>query len=145
MYESLQNLHSKLPLLFFAIGIVFFIKYTLSLIGKKEYTEADKKLALMVLALAHLQLVIGLVLYFISPIVQEALKDFSSAMKDPSTSLYVVEHISVNIIAIIAITVGYSKAKRMTDNKYRFKTTLLFYAIGYALILSRIPWNAWLG
>jgi len=145
MYTSLKALHSYMPYLFFAIGAVFFVQFTLGLIQKKEYKATDKRTALIVLALAHLQLIIGLVLYFISPITTSAMADFGAAMKDASVRLYAVEHISVNIIGIIAITIGYSKAKRMTESKFKFKTTLLFYAIGYALILSRIPWNAWLG
>ena len=145
MYATLKVLHSHMPYLFFAIGIVFFIKFALGLVNKSEYNNADKRIALIVLALAHLQLVIGLVLYFISPITTAAMQDFGAAMKDSTSRLYAVEHISVNIIGIIAITIGYSKAKRIAESKAKFKTTLLLYAIGYVLILSRIPWNAWLG
>ncbi len=84
----------------------------------------------------HLQLVIGLVLYFISPKVIFA----ASAMKDSVLRFYLVEHIALMLIAIVLITVGYVKSKKVAGTIRMFKPVIVYYLIGLALILVSIPW-----
>jgi hypothetical protein len=67
-----------------------------------------------------------------------------AAMKDSVLRLYVVEHPLVNIIALALITIGWSKHKKAEDNAAKFKKIAVFYAIGLVLLLSRIPYSAWL-
>lgn len=99
-------------------------------------------MALFTLIAAHLQLVFGLALYFVSPITQAAFKS-DEIMSNATYRFYAVEHISIMLIAIVVITIGYSKSKRQTDDSKKFKTLSLFYAIGLVLALSRIPWDVW--
>jgi len=143
MNTGLLHLHSSipyllLPALFFGI-LLFIFKNSQG----KEFQKNDKLLALVVLILSHLQLVVGLILYFTGA---KGFNYFSveGFMKDPVMRLYAVEHISVMIIAIVLITMGYSKAKRKEESAAKFKTLSIFYTLGLVLILSRIPWDAWL-
>ena len=87
-----------------------------------------------------MQLLIGIILYFVSPLVQS----FSVAMKDSTLRLYALEHPLINIIAVVLITIGWSKHKKAATNKAKFKSIGIMYAIGTILILSRIPWGTWL-
>jgi len=43
------------------------------------------------------------------------------------------------------ITIGYSRAKKLTESRAKFRSIYMMYAIGLVLILSRIPWASWLG
>ena len=65
-------------------------------------------------------------------------------MKDPVIRLYVVEHPIMMILAVVLITMGYSKHKKVLTSKGKFKKLLIFYGLGLAFILSRIPWAQWL-
>ncbi|MEN8845774.1 MAG: hypothetical protein ABF261_05775, partial [Candidatus Arcticimaribacter sp.] len=65
-------------------------------------------------------------------------------MKDAQTRLYLVEHPFTNIIAIILITMGWSMHKRQTEDGKKFSRIGIFYTLGLLLLLSRIPWDAWL-
>jgi len=107
--------------------------------SKKEFTEKDRKLGLIGLIFCHIQLLLGLILYFVSPLVQ----GFGVAMKDSTLRLYALEHPLINIIAIVLITIGWSKHKKATDSNKKFKLFAIFYTIGLILILSRIPWKVW--
>ena len=111
------------------------------LTGKKEFTEKDRKLGLFGLIFSHIQLLLGIILYFVSPMVQS----FGVAMKDSTLRLYALEHPLINIIAIVLITIGWSKHKKATDSASKFKKFAIFYTLGLILILSRIPWKIWLG
>lgn len=141
MYNGLQYLHSGLAYLVIAALVVVFIYVLVNFFNDKPFTEKVRKASLVGLIVSHLQLLIGLVLYFISP---EGLSNFSGeAMGDAMSRLYMLEHPLTMIIAIILITVGYSKAKNSTTDTARYKRILIFYGLGLLLILIRIPWSVW--
>lgn len=94
------------------------------------------KMPLLGLIFTHVQLLLGLALYFMSPKVQFA----GEVMKEAMLRFYTVEHISLMIVAIILITVGYSKAKRQAPAPEGHKTLYTYYLIGLILILVSIPW-----
>ena len=141
LYSILQNAHSGLAYLALAILILVVISALMGTMGNKPYSEGNRKLALFALIGAHIQLLLGLVLYFISP---NGISNFSGAnMKDSASRLLMLEHPLMMLIAIVLITVGYSTAKRMIDGPKRHKRILIFYGLGLVLILSRIPWSNW--
>ncbi|MGD1892010.1 MAG: cytochrome b [Cyclobacteriaceae bacterium] len=140
MYIGLIHLHSALRYVVVLLLIVAVLKAFAGWFGNKSYTEGDRKLALFTMISVHLQLVIGLILYFISPVVQSALANMGAAMKDTELRFWAVEHIATNIIGIILITIGYSTAKRASVDKAKFMRTAIFYLIGFVLIMSAIPW-----
>lgn len=142
MYTGLKHLHSYLPYLLLSALVITIIIYVAKLTKGGAYTAADKRLSLVTLILAHLQLVFGLVLYFVSPISQAALKS-ETTMSDATNRLYAVEHPLTMLIAIVLITIGYSKAKRKEEASAKFKTMAIFFTIALILALVRIPWNVW--
>jgi L-asparagine transporter-like permease len=136
MYNILTHAHSGLRWL-----VLLFLVWAIINAGRKMGSQAtyganDKKVGLFALIFTHVQLILGLILYFISPKVQ-----FSSAtMSDSLLRFYTVEHISLMLIAIVLITMGYSKAKKKAEDSQKFKTTFWYYLIGLVLILVSIPW-----
>jgi hypothetical protein len=114
--------------------------------GNKEYEAKDFRIALFTLIVSHIQLLIGLILYFVSPrfsLFSES--GMGEIMKNSVDRLYLVEHPLINIIAIALITIGYSKHKKKLLSSAKFKTLSVFYTIALVLFLSRIPWSTWLG
>ena len=143
MYQILQHAHSGLRWLVLialiaAIINAFNKKSKISHIDKSDvsFTSKDKMFGLFALIFTHIQLILGLVLYFISPLVQFS----SGTMKNSVLRFYTVEHITLMVIAIVIITVGYSKAKRIEEDAKKFKTIGVYYLIGLILILISIPW-----
>lgn len=135
MYKGLVHAHSGLRW----IILILLLAAIFNAFSKKKngiWTAKDKKISLFAMVFTHVQLVLGLVLYFMSDYVQ-----FSDGfMKNPIYRFYSVEHITLMILAIIAITVGYSKSKRATSDIQKFKAVFTWYVIGLLLILAGIPW-----
>ncbi|PID67567.1 MAG: hypothetical protein CR968_05990 [Flavobacteriia bacterium] len=127
-------------LLLIAVGI-FLFKW----LNKKTYKDSDFRIALFTLIVYHLQLLLGLAWYFMSPS-YKYLKEFGmgETMKNSLSRLHVVEHPLLMIIAIILITVGFTKHKKKTEDKSKFSTLVVFYGISLILALIRIPWQQWL-
>lgn len=135
------TLHSYWAYLVLALLIVATVNTIIGFTSKKEFTGKDRKISLFALIAMHVQLIIGLGWYFMSPW-YESLK--TNGMGDASTRLIAVEHPLMMIIAITLVTIGFSKHKKKTEDSAKFKTLALFYAIALVLVLSRIPWSNWL-
>lgn len=137
MYTALKPIHSYFAWVALALIIISILA---ALMSKGSFKTSYKKIALFGLISAHIQLLMGLLLYFVSPFGFNNLS--GDSMKDPYTRLLAVEHPLTNIVAIILITIGYSQAKKLEDGSRKI---LIFYIIGLGLLLSRIPWSTWLG
>lgn len=142
--EILTTAHSYLAyvvlaMLFFAVS-----NAVLGLAGKKIFTlEKDFRLSLFTLILAHLQLVLGLIVFFTSTSGLKAIQQLGMGGMNSAARLLAVEHPFVNILAIVLITIGWSRHKKFMEGAKKFKSIALFYGLGLLLILSRIPWAQW--
>lgn len=145
MYNTVQTLHSYWAYLVLLILILATFNALIKFFGKKEFHAKDFRLTLFTLIVSHIQLLIGLILYFISPRLSHFNEmGMGEIMKNSVNRLYLIEHPIINIIAVILITMGYSKHKKKLTSTAKFKTITIFYLIALVLFLSRIPWNIWL-
>ena len=136
MYSMLKHAHSGLRWLVLVLLVIAILNAYSKWQNRKDFTNSDKRKHLFAMIFCHIQLVIGLVLYFMSPLVS-----FSEGfMKESVTRFFAVEHTSMMVLALIIITMGYSKAKRKSEDSQKFKTTFIFYLIGLLLILVAIAW-----
>ena len=99
-------------------------------------------MARVALLLAHIQLLIGIVMLAMQRAAYAS--GMADLMGDAALRLKYVEHPLTMIIAVVFITIGFSKSKRAKDTKGKRKFILIFYTIGLLLILLRIPYQAWL-
>ena len=145
MYNVIKNLHSYWAYLVLFVLIIAVVNALIKTFGDKEYTAKDFRISLFTLIVSHIQLLIGLVLYFVSPKFQYWSELGRGVMKDSLIRLYLVEHPLVNIIAVVLITIGYSKHKKKLTSQFKLKTLAIYYSLALVLLLSRIPWSDWLG
>jgi cation transport ATPase len=140
MLTGILQIHSILRYVLLVFLVISIFKSFKGWFGKKQYLPGDKKAALFTLISAHLQLVIGLLLYFISPNVKAGLADMGAAMKDAGLRFWAVEHIGMMLAAIVLITLGYSLAKRGKNDEIKHKRVALFFLLALILIFLAIPW-----
>ncbi|MBC5834923.1 hypothetical protein G6N05_10430 [Flavobacterium sp. F372] len=136
----IQSIHSTLAYAVLAVVLIAVINAFLGLSSKRNFTKNDRSLSLVALILSHTQLLVGLVLWATSPLGKDAM----SQMSNSAMRLTAVEHPLVNIIAIVLITIGWSKHKKEESSNGKFKKIGIFYVLGLLLILSRIPWSNWM-
>ena len=141
MYTTLLTLHSLtrwlvLGSLLFAI----FWAYRGRLL-KKPFTKFDDGVRIIATTVVHIQFVLGICLYFISPIVSYFLHNFGTAVHERVIRFFGMEHVTMMVIAVGIITVGSGKAKRLQGDKEKFKTIAVWFTITLVIILSSIPWS----
>jgi hypothetical protein len=138
LYDILRHFHKGWAYLALLLLVVAVVNAIIGFTSKKEFTAKDRKIALFGLIGSHVQLLVGIFLYFVSPL---GLAGFN--MKDAAARLTSLEHPLINVVALVLITIGWSKHKKAATSELKFKSFAVFYTIGLLLILSRIPWNLW--
>lgn len=140
LYGITLFLHSWNRWLILIAGVIVIAAAIKGLSVKSEYSSFQKRWSLIFLSSLHLQLLIGLLLYFfLSPITAQALSDFGAAMKDSVLRFWAVEHTFVNVIAIGLAQTGSILVKRRADSAGKHKRTLIWSGIALLLILAMIP------
>lgn len=132
MNDILKSAHSGWRYVVFLLLIIAVVKALSGWFGNKAYTEGDRKLNVFTLISAHIQLLIGLVLYF-----SEGWYKLSSAGA-PAVRYFKMEHISMMIVAIILITVGNAKSKKVTEAVAKHRTISVFFGLALILIIVTI-------
>lgn len=134
MHNGLLVSHSYLRYIILILLTVVIIASLLGMISKKAYTDGDNKLGLYLFIATHLQLLLGLILFFISPVVQFS----GAAMKDATTRYWLVEHNSAMLIAIVFITLARTTSKKMTDGRAKHRRMFIFNLIALVIIVLTI-------
>jgi hypothetical protein len=146
MYEILKSAHSGWAYLLLLVLAAATINAIIGLVGKKDFGNKDFSLALVGLIVTHIQLLIGLILWALSPYSSILFTDFSGLMTPEmrETRLLALEHPVMMIVAVALLTVGYSKHKKKIISSGKFKMLAVFYTLAFIVVLSRLPWNQWL-
>ncbi|MGB0375683.1 MAG: hypothetical protein ACPGC5_00655 [Flavobacteriaceae bacterium] len=145
MYAILKTVHSYWAYIVLIILTLATLRALVGFLLKKNFETSDFRAALFGLIVSHIQLLIGIILYFVSPWFDSWNQGMGAVMKDAQTRLYLVEHPTINILAIVFITLGWSLHKKVEEDSKKFFRIGTFYTIGFVLLLSRIPWSSWLG
>ena len=134
MHDLLLLTHSVFRYFALIFLVALIVRSLMGWMNKSEYNSLDEKLGLWLFIVTHTQLLLGIALYFVSPAVI-----FSAAsMKDPIARYWLVEHITMMLIAIVLITMARITAKKMTDSVAKYKRLFIFNSISLLLIVVAI-------
>ncbi len=136
-YQIIQHLHSGWAYLTVLMAILFFLAVSMYAMNKKTKDNTITKISFFTTLVFHIQMVVGIILYFVSPYAQWT----ENTMKDETSRLYALEHPLIMFTAVILVTVANSKIKKSETIKLPVAILVL---LALACVLSRIPWNAWL-
>lgn len=143
--EIILNVHSYLAYVVLAMLFIAVANALLGLTGKKMFTlERDFRISLFGLIVSHIQLLVGLALYFMSPNGFQAISRLGMGGMNAQARMLALEHPLINIIAVVLITIGWSRHKKFMEGDKKFKAIFIFYGLGLVLLLSRVPWGTWL-
>ncbi|WP_306550451.1 cytochrome B [Daejeonella sp.] len=136
MYSTLLGLHSGLRYIVLLLLALALLLAIIGLFGKKPYSETNRKVNLFAMISTHTQFLVGLILYFFSPMVNYY--NMAVAMKDAMTRYWTVEHSVMMLFAIILITVGHSRSKKAKDAMNKHRAITLYYGLAVLVIIVAI-------
>ncbi len=143
MYSIFQFVHSIWAYLVLGVLVIATINSLAGFFGKKEYGAKDMRLALFTLITMHIQLLIGFVVWFVSPNGLNAITTNGMGGLSSAARKLAVEHPTLMIIAVVLVTIGYSKHKKQRLSTPKFKKLAIFYTLALIAVLAIIPWNQW--
>ena len=139
--NTLQFIHSYWAYLVLIVLMLATFNALFKFFGDKEFDAKDFRISLFALITMHIQLLIGIVLWFTKGYFGE--NSIGEVMKNDALRKLAVEHPTTMILAVALVTIGYSKHKKKLVSKPKFKMLAVFYSIALALVLYMIPWNLW--
>ncbi len=137
--EIVKTLHSYWAYLVLLVLVLATFNAIVKTIGKKEYHPKDFRISLFTLITSHIQLLIGIVLWFTAGYFDEM--SMGEIMKNAAIRSNVVEHPVAMILAVVFITMGYSKHKKQLTSEGKLKKIAIFYTIALLLVCAKIPWD----
>jgi len=139
--ETLQFIHSGWAYIVLLVLIIATFNALFKFFSGKEYSPVDFRFSLFALITMHIQLLLGIILWFTKGYFDEM--SVGEVMKNDVIRKLAVEHPTTMLIAVALVTIGYSKHKKKLVSKPKFKLLAIFYTIALALVLYMIPWNLW--
>ena len=140
MYAYILAVHSLMRWLVLAGVLLALYRAYKGWLSKAPYTAFDNRLRHYSATAAHIQLVLGLWLYVISPVTTYFLHHFNEAVHDRELRFFGMEHITMMLLAIIVITITSILSKRRQNDTAKFKTWALGYTLALLIIISSVPW-----
>ena len=134
MYTGLLHTHSLLRYFILIALVVVIVKAVIGLMQNQPYGKWDNKFSLYLFIFTHMQLLVGLILYFVSPFV----KFGSTTMSDKVTRYWTVEHIFAMLIAVVLITLARTTSKRMSNDAAKHKRMAIFNFVALVVIVAMI-------
>ena len=134
--DVLISTHSGLRWLVLLFLVVAIVNAARKKRSGVEFSKRDKGLGLIALAVMHSQVLLGIVMYFMSSKVAFGDDTFSNSI----LRFFTVEHLSLMLLAAVIITIGYVRSKKASSAEAKFDNIFLYYLFGLIIILLAIPW-----
>ncbi len=140
MYLFLLSLHSIVRWVVVIAGVIAVVQALRGLLGRRQWTRLDDRLGLAFTSALDTQLLLGVLLYVVSPLIQAVFADFGAAMGVTAQRFFAMEHALLMIVAVVLAHVGRARIRRAPDDESRYRQAALFFGLALLVILVAIPW-----
>ncbi|TLU96398.1 hypothetical protein [Dyadobacter sediminis] len=108
--------------------------------GQRQFTAAADKFRHWTATMAHIQFMLGMGLYFLSPVVKAAGTAFSDGWAHDQTFFFRYMHAALMLVVVTVVTIGSAKAKRMETDRQKFRTMLRWFVAALVILFLAVPW-----
>lgn len=140
MYTHLLLVHSWVRWAVVASILLTLLASLSGWLTNRPYTKTDARLRVLATSFSHLQLMLGFVLYFKSPIATYFRQNPGDALASPEFTFFGLIHLLMMLIAVVVLTIGSSLGKRATTDAQKHRLVALYFLAGALLIFVAIPW-----
>jgi len=140
MYQTLTFYHTFVRWLVLASLLYAIYRAYKGYVTKSAFSKTDHAVRHWTATIAHIQLLIGMVLYFKSPIIKYFWSNFNEALTNIGNVFFGLIHVILMLTAIVLVTVGSALSKRRAADREKFKTMLVWFSIALFIIFIAIPW-----
>ncbi len=140
MYLRLLFTHSCLRWVVLIVLIYSIYRFSIAKIYKKTFSKTDQLFSQLTDKLIQLQLVIGIVLYIVSPLLSGFWKQDEKFSEYTDQQFFGIIHAIMMFIAVSLISAGIALSKREFSDNMKYKKLIIFFGLALLIILIAIPW-----
>ena len=141
MYPIILAIHNIVRWVVLILGVLAAGRALMGWLGKRAWTENDRKAGSFFGIAIDTQFLLGLLLYFfLSPLTTTALRDFGAAMSNPALRFFALEHVLYMVLALVLAHMGSVLARRAATDQIKFRTAGIFFSLSVVAILLGMPW-----
>ncbi|MDB5196333.1 MAG: hypothetical protein JWP88_704 [Flaviaesturariibacter sp.] len=140
LYEIMRHLHSAGRWVVLILLLVAIFRSLTA--GNRNFNSGDHRVGLLLTIFADIMLLVGLYLYFVSPLGYQLIKDsgMGGVMKNSVSRFFAVEHQVGMLLAIILLHIGKAQGKKNLPHQTKHRRTAIYYIIALLVIIASIPW-----
>lgn len=140
MYTVLLTIHSVFRWLVLMSLLYALYRAYRGYSSQAVFTPTDNAVRHWTATIAHVQLLLGIVLYTQSPLMRYFWRDLSATIYQTNMAFFGLVHLVLMLTAIIVVTLGSAFAKRKALDREKFRTMLVWFSVALFIILVAIPW-----
>ncbi len=141
MYPAALLVHSWLRWAVLLFALVAIARAIAGAARRRSWGPADDRAGKLFVISLDVQMVLGLVLYFLlSPITRAALGDFGGAMQNSAMRYWAVEHVFGMVIGVVLAHRGVMRVRSISDPVRKHRVAAVFFILALVVILASIPW-----
>ena len=140
MYSLLLALHNIMRWAVVIAALWLLVRTYIGLFTKGDWSDRENGAVRYYTISMDVQLLLGLILYFVSPVTKAAMSNMGAAMGDGTLRFFGVEHISMMIIAVILAHVGSVLVKRQTESRSKYIRSAIWFTLSILIVVAAIPW-----
>lgn len=140
MYAIIKDIHNILRWAVLLIGVWAVGRAWLGLFLRRAWNKWDRRAGVFFSSALDLQLLFGVILYILSPLIQLAFQDFGGAMRAAGLRFFAVEHVVFTLLAVVLAHLGSLSTRQAPTTRTRFARAAILYTLALALLLLGIPW-----
>lgn len=140
MFIVVKDIHNVIRWVVLFTGIWAVGRAWWGLFGRRTWTQWDSRIGRFFSITLDVQLLLGLVVYILSPMIRVAFQDFGAAIQATGGRFFAVEHVLLALLAVVITHLGSRSTKRAATTRTRFARAALLFTLALVLIFIAIPW-----
>jgi hypothetical protein len=140
MYNFLLILHSIVRWFVVVAALAAFGKALAGRFGSGAWGRLDDRLGLFFTMAMDIQVLVGVLLYIVSPLIHSDLAHFRATLVDFTGLFFTILHWVLMLAAVALAHIGRRRAAKASGEAAKFRTAALFYGLSILVLLVGIPW-----
>lgn len=141
MYQLVLSIHNAWRWVVVLIIVIAIVQFLMGWLQKQSWTPAARRTLLLYTTALDIQLLLGLLLFFISPLTTSAFSNFGEAMRNSGQRFFLVEHTVMMLIAVIVAHVTSVITRKQATDAGKFRVAAIGAIVATIAILVGMPWS----
>lgn len=140
-YAMMLNAHSYWRWIVVLAAIWALVQAYSGWFGKRAWSDSDSRASRFFVISLDIQLLLGILLYIVSPLIQTFFGDVGGSMGNTDLRFYAMEHALMMVIAVAIAHIAAVRIRRASTDDAKHRTAAIWYTIALIVLLAAIPWQ----